>query len=225
MKKYSLVLMLCLLSVIAYSQKKENRSLESFKYLSVGQSIDVTLVKGNDESVLVEVSGANLDDVKTDVSGGKLKIQMGRGSFRNVRVKATVTYTSIEGISVSSSASVTTENTIKSNEFDLSVSSSGSTNIELDVDELSAEVSSSGKAKVSGSASNIDVKVSSSGKLNAFDLRSKDARVKANSSGKAEVNVSDYLDATANSSGKIRYKGSPDKFDIDTNSSGSVSKS
>jgi len=224
MKKYSLLMLLCLLTLAAYSQKKETRSLSNFKYLSVGQSIDVTLVKGSKESVTVEISGADLEDVKTDVSGGKLKIQMGKGSFRNVNVSATVTYTELEGISVSSSASVTSKGTIKSSEFELKVSSSGDSELELDVNEFTAKISSSGKAKLSGNANDINISVSSSGKLYAYDLSSRNAMVRANSSGKAEVSASNKLDAKANSSGKVRFKGSPEEIYIDTNSSGRVTK-
>ncbi|MEL7146173.1 MAG: DUF2807 domain-containing protein, partial [Bacteroidota bacterium] len=97
--------------------------------------------------------------------------------------------------------------------------------LELDVDRLKVSANSSGTVKLSGFADEVTASVNSSGDIRAYDLTTKDADVSANSSGRAEINVSNSLKATANSSGKVVYKGSPQNVKATANSSGKVQKS
>lgn len=223
MKKITILAMMLMMSVFVYAQKSETRSLDSFNAISVGESVKVTLVKGSSEKAEIEVVGANLDDVETKISGGRLTVGMANGSYRNVKVRATITYTNLEALSVSSSAKVTATDKINSNKFKLSVSSSGYAEINLDSDDLIVKVSSSGDAVINGSGKNLDVSISSSGSLEGFGFKVEDADISVNSSGKARVYVTDNLDARANSSGKVIYKGDP-RTSISANSSGKVVK-
>lgn len=224
MKKLSILTMILCFAVAAFAQNKGTRSLKSFDRISVGESVSVTLVKGSSEKAEIEVSGADVDDVETKVSDGKLTVGMASGSYRNVKVRAIITYVSLEKVSVSSSASVKSDDTIKSSRFEASASSSGYMSLSLDVDRLEVSANSSGTVKLAGNADEIKARVNSSGDIRAYDLRTRDADVSANSSGRAEINVSDSLDARANSSGKVVYKGSPGKVNASANSSGKVQK-
>lgn len=224
MKKITILMMLVFISSFIYGQKSETRSLDSFSKISVGESVQVILIKGSSEKAEIEVTGADVRDVETKISGDKLTIGMANGSYRNVKVKATITYTSLEALSVSSSADVIADDMIKANEFLLSVSSSGSADINLEANDLEVKVSSSGLAEISGKGKNLDVNVSSSGKLKGFNYEVENAEVSVNSSGKAEVNVTGSLDAKANSSGKVIYEGSPGKTNVSANSSGKIVK-
>lgn len=213
-----------LISVFSFAQDKETRKVGAFDAISVGQSIEVKLIPGSKQEVIVEVDGTDLDNVITDASGGKLRIKMERGSYRNVDVKVTVTYKELNALDISSSAKVFSEGVIKSSDFDLEVSSSGAADLELDVDKIDIDISSSGKAKLKGNAGDMDIEVNSSGKLYAFALQGKDVDVEANSSGKAEISLNGSLNAEANSSGKVIYKGDPTNVMADSNSSGKVTK-
>lgn len=223
MKKITILAMMLMISVFVYAQKSETRSLGSFDEISVGESVKVTLVKGSSEKAEIEVTGADLDDVETNISGGKLVIGMANGSYRNVKVTATITYTNLESLSVSSSAKVTAKDKINANKFKLSVSSSGYADINLDANDVVVKVSSSGDAIINGNAKALDVSVSSSGSLEGFGFKVEEADISVNSSGKAEVYVTNTLDARANSSGKVVYKGDP-RTSISANSSGKVVK-
>ncbi|MGB3464407.1 MAG: head GIN domain-containing protein [Cyclobacteriaceae bacterium] len=224
MKKLLMVMSIGLISLSSYGQQKETRNLGSFDYVAVGESIDLILIPGSEEKAVIEVKGADPDDVETKISGGKLTIGMANGSYRNVTVKATVTFKSMEGLSVSSSATAVTNGKIKANNFKLSVSSSGSADIELDAEDLEVRVSSSGRADVRGSGNDMAVNISSSGEFNGYDYKSENADVSVSSSGSAKVMVTENLDARANSSGKVVYRGTPGKVKVSANSSGKVVK-
>lgn len=215
---------LSLVNFTTFAQKSEERNVESFSKIKVSQAINCYLIEGTKEKVRVEVDGIDLDDVITEVSGGRLQIHLDRGNFRNVHVKVYVTYTSLNGISVSSAADVYSESVIKSEELDLSASSAGSMELEVDVNELSISVSSSGDVEIDGKANSLDAGASSAGEIDAYDLVCSKVRAEASSAGSIKVNATEEIRADASSGGSIRYKGNPLKSNTDSSSGGSVRK-
>lgn len=209
-----------------FAQKKETRSLSSFSEISVGQAISVEIRKGDKEEAIVEVSGADLEDVRTEVRGDRLKIEMGnRRSYRNVDVNVWVTYKYIDEIDVSSAADFISDGVIEARELDVEVSSAGDVDIEVNVEELEVSVSSAGDLEVKGYATKQYIEVSSSGDYDAYDLESVDVDVNVSSSGDARINVTGTLDADASSSGTVQYRGNPEKVYVDSSSAGKVRKS
>ena len=103
--KTTLCFLLVAATIHATAQSKEDRKLSSFDRLSVGEAITVYLEQGSSESATVEVSGADLDDVVTEVSGSRLKIEMENNrNYRDVEVTVYVTYRNLDELSVSSAA-------------------------------------------------------------------------------------------------------------------------
>jgi hypothetical protein len=227
MKKTILIISIVLLwsSSFVLAQKSETRNLSSFTSISVGEAIDVYLKQGSSESVKVEVSGIDLDEVLTEVKGDRLKIHLERGNYRNIEVDVWVTYKTIESIDMSSASSVVTEGVLKAGSLSIDASSAADGTLELDVESLEADVSSSADLEVSGKVSMMDISVASAGKFDAYNLDCEEAEVSASSAGSARVNVSKRIDANASSGGSIRYKGNPDKVYEDESSGGSVNGS
>ncbi|MDN5204441.1 head GIN domain-containing protein [Fulvivirgaceae bacterium BMA10] len=207
----------------ALGQDTEDRSLPSFSKVTVSQAIKVVLVKGNKESASIEVRGAETDDVKTDVSGSALRIRMNSDRrYKNVDVKIRLTYKEIEEIEVNSAAKIVTESAIKTDYLEVSATSAADAVLEVEVEELSIDVTSSGSVEVSGNATVQDISVTSAGSIDAFDLVSEEASVKATSAGNARVHAVKRLEASANSAGSIRYRGNPAKTNVRSNSGGSI---
>ncbi|MEQ9300171.1 MAG: head GIN domain-containing protein [Cyclobacteriaceae bacterium] len=227
MKPKSIFLFLALFAnSVVYSQSNETRRLGDFNRVSVGESIELVLISGSENSARIETSGIDVSDVETDISGGKLVIGLDNGNkwWKNSNVKVWLTYQELEGISVSSSASVTNEGVIKTDRLVCRASSSGSANLTVDVQSLDSEVSSSGRLTISGESIEQEISVSSSGTYSSYDLSSEKCEAKASSSGNARISVSQELRASASSSGSIRYKGDPEKLITNSSSSGSVRK-
>jgi hypothetical protein len=210
---------------VACAQRSETRKLPSFDELSVGESITVEMRKGSSEEAIVEVRGADLDDVLTDVIGGRLKIEMRyRMGYRNVDVRVRLTFVELEEISVSSSADLFCEDVITGKSLELDVSSSGDASLKIDVEELEVEVSSSGDLELEGNCESQYVRASSSGDYNGFDLVSSFADIRASSGADVEVNVTEEIEADASSGASIYYRGNPDKVYVDSSSGGKVRK-
>ncbi|MEP0987869.1 head GIN domain-containing protein [Ekhidna sp.] len=248
MKKSFLITLLgILVAGFTFAQSEETRSLSSFSRISAHEGIDVYITEGSKEEARIVSENVDLEDVLTEVSGDRLKIHLDGNNWKNVDVEVYVTYTSLNGISASSAASLTAKNPIDANgsDFDVDVSSAGDIIAEIEnADELSVDASSSGDARlkveaneieanvssagdidISGTAKYQDIEASSSGDYDGYDLESDEAEASASSGGSVKVNVSSKLDARASSGGSVRYKGSPTYLDASSSSGGSVRKS
>jgi Putative auto-transporter adhesin, head GIN domain len=225
MKKVFGVLALCFILFSALAQESEVRSVGSFTGVKVGEAIDVYLKKGDKESVKVEVTGARVSNVLTEVSGSYLKIHMQDGRYKNRNVKVYVTYVSLEKIHASSASNVFSEGTIRANSMDISASSAASVEITIETGFASVDASSAGDLVLEGKARELALEVSSAGEVDAYALESEIVRANASSAGSAKISVSKELNAHASSGGSIRFRGSPAKTNTDSSSGGSVKKS
>ncbi len=236
-----------LVAGFTFAQSEETRKLSSFSEVSAQEAIDVYLKKGDMEEARVVSDNIDIEDVLTEVSGGRLKIHLDGNNWKNVDVKVYVTYKSIEALAASSAASITGSNEIDANgnDFDVDVSSAGDIDVqirnadeitidagsagdaklEVEANEIEADVSSAGDIDVSGTVKRQDVEASSSGDYNGYDLESEEAEASASSGGSIRVNVTNKIDGRASSGGSVRYKGNPKYVDSSSSSGGTVRKS
>lgn len=244
MKNLILAVLIATIPVLAKSQNQESRNLPSFSKLSVGQSINLVIEKGNENRARIETSGVDADRVLTEVSGSSLDIRMKKGTYRSTNVNVYLTYKDeLEAIDANSSSSLKANSVVRSNELYVKVSSSAKMDLEVEAGEVEINVSSSARATMDVVAESMDVsvnssgklelsgstefqrfRVSSSGKLMGFGLKCEKVKADISSSGNAEISVSKELIADASSSGKIYYRGNPEKVLVDTSSSGKVRK-
>ena len=225
MKKLIMILLLGVFLAPVFGQDKETRNLRTFNKVSVGESIELVIEQGDENVAYIETRGVNPEDVLTEITGSRLKIHMDRGMYFSTDVYIKLIYKEdLEGIKVSSSADLRSNSLIKSDDLLVQVSSSGDAELDVDARSLDIDVSSSGKLDIAGRADRLSIEVSSSGKVNGFDLTCGTVSADLSSSGRAEVTVVDKLVGEASSSGKLTYKGDPDKVLVDTSSSGRVRK-
>lgn len=219
-----MILIACV-AVVAQAQDREERKVNSFDEIRVSQAITVYLKPGTTEKVVVEARGIDIDEVLTEVSGGRLKIYLDDGNHRNHSVQVYVTYTRLTGVTASSASGVFSDGVITGDKLDISVSSAADVEVDVDVNELEVSVSSSGDLEVSGKSKYLSISASSAGGVDAYDLDASNVKVRASSAGSAKVSASEVIDARASSGASIRYKGNPSKSQTDSSSGGSVRKS
>lgn len=200
-----------------FAQSKETRQVNDFSAVKSSQSIEVNFTYGGAKSVVVEVEKSeNMKDVKTEVSGGELRVFIDQKSnkkwFNGVNTKdfgkvtVTISNPTLEGVRLSSSSKFNLLNKAKAKSFDIKASSSGRFNGELvQADNLSLEASSSaditGKFEISNNA---NASASSSADID-ITLKAKNASFGASSSASLKVSGSaNKVDASASSSGSIK---------------------
>ena len=154
---------------------------------------------------------------------GELQIGLKSEGFKGIRpINCFVSIKDINGIKVSSSASVKCDN-LKTENLSVEMASSSKGSLNVDVKNLILRIASSSNLTISGKADSQNTEVNSSGKLDAFNLVSKDCKIIVQSSGNANINVTDNLEVKVNSSAKVNYKGDPE-VNSDVASSGSLNK-
>ena len=225
MNKFVVIVFLALASFTSFGQLTETRKVGSFTGVKASAGVDVSLIKGDQESVKVEVTGGSLKDVVTEVSGSYLKVGMGDGRHNKISVKVYVTYVKIEKLSVSAAASIFAQDIIKANSIEINASSAGTIDVSVDVADIDVSASSAGDIDLKGKAKTARLEASTAGEIGAFDLQSETVDAEASTGGAIKINVLKSLTAEASTGGFVRYKGNPEKSNTQSNTGGSVKKS
>lgn len=226
MRRISITFILTLFVTLAWSQTKETRDVGGFDFISMNISGKVYVTQGNKNEVIVEANDRDLDKIRTEVRGGRLSISTrDNGSwFRwgdgiDGRVNVYITLKELRGVSVSGSGDVISQNTIKTDDFEASISGSGDIEIELDSRTVISKITGSGNIELKGSARRARLGISGSGKYFAEELKVDDYEVSISGSGRASINTNGELDVRISGSGSVYYSGNP--TGVNTNVSGS----
>jgi len=250
MKKLILPLILVFLFVSANAQKRETRKVDSFTKISFRFPGKLYLTQGSPQKVEVEGKKEILEELETEVEGGKLIIGKEGSWFdwnwgnNDDRINVYITVPNIEALSVSGSGDIVGQNTINANDLDLNVSGSGSLFLDIEAKgDVEADVSGSGDIELKGKCRRFDSDVSGSGKVDLNLSIAERADFGVSGSGKIMADGSaQEVKATISGSGKVlaanlvadrcevRISGSGDveinvKSELDANISGSGSVS
>ncbi|NVJ47674.1 MAG: DUF2807 domain-containing protein [Cytophagia bacterium] len=226
MRRISITLILILFTSLAWSQTKETRDVSDFDFIAMNISGKVYISQGNKNEVIVEADDRDMDKIRTEVRGGRLSISTrdnGRwfkwGDGIDGRVNIYITLKELRGVSVSGSGDVISQNTIKTDDFEASISGSGDIEVELDARAIESRITGSGNIELKGSAQRARLGISGSGKYFAEELKVDDYNVTISGSGRAAINTNGELDVRISGSGSVYYSGNP--TGVNTNVSGS----
>lgn len=212
MKKQLTIIVLALFCFVSLSnaQTKETRNVSTFTKISFRVPGKLYLRQGTPQKVEIEGKKDLLEEIETDVNGGKLVVgKEGRwmnwnwGSNDNVTVYITVK--DIEGISVAGSGDVIGETKIMARNLDLNVSGSGNMKVEIDASgDVEGDVSGSGDLYIKGRCASFESDVSGSGKVNLALNIANEADFGISGSGKIEASgTASRVKASISGSGKV----------------------
>ena len=226
----ALILVIALLSGFANGQSgdKETRNVKDFTKVSFGVSGNLYINIGPEFKVIIEGEKKYLDEIITEVSGGKLVIKNENWRMNNWRMneKVTVyiTMPELNGLGVSGSGKAEIKDAIKTSELNLSVSGSGKLYAsDVTVSNLDCSISGSGDISLGGDGSSSKAGISISGSGNYFgeSFKISSAEIHISGSGNCECNVTESLRASISGSGNVTYGGNP-KLDAHVSGSGKV---
>lgn len=172
--------------------------------LDVSGPLEVNVRVGPTTSLAVDADSNLLPLIRSEVSGGELRIWVDGNLRSNNSLRVTYTTPSLKQLRVSGSGRVTV-NDLNGEALDLSKSGSGSTILTGRVDKL-------------------DVRHSGSGDINAQGVRSGSARVAQSGSGRTGLGAvqGDALSLTVSGSGSVEARGVVNAVTARTSGSGSV---
>ena len=222
----ALIAILLLVYSVPSNAQKETRDVDEFTKISFGISGNLYLKEGNQQSVVLE--GDDLDEIETEVSGGKLRIRTkGNGwnwNWSRERVDVYITIKRLDALSLSGSGKVIGESLFKSGDLDLDVSGSGDMELDIDAGDVETGISGSGDVSLSGVARSNRVSISGSGKLSAEDLKTETYDIRISGSGSCRIYATKEIDSSVSGSGSVYYRGEPDKVHSSTSGSGKIRK-
>jgi Putative auto-transporter adhesin, head GIN domain len=224
------ILAIALLSGFAIGQSgdKETRDVKDFTKVSFGVSGNLYINIGPEFKVVLEGEKKYLDEIITEVSGGKLVIKNENWRMNNWRMneKVTVyiTMPELNGLGVSGSGKAEIKNAVKTGDLNLSVSGSGKLYAsEIMVSSLDCSISGSGDISLGsgGSSAKAGISISGSGNYFGESFKIGSADIHISGSGNCECNVTESLRASISGSGNVTYGGNP-KLDAHVSGSGKV---
>lgn len=241
MKRTVLFLMIVgLTTTIAFSQKKESRSVSDFTGIEASSVFDITVIKGSTDSLVLEANSDVLEHICSEVQNGVLHLYFDDGKkFRNIKsLKALIVMKDLEMVTLLGACKFTNEDLFTPDKFKCVCSGASSMVLNVNTDQLSIETSGACniqiKANVTG---NTDLNVSGASKIRgeliannvtfnssgvcSVELTGSATDIKMDVSGASKIMAEDFIvkTATIKSSGVSKVKVNVSD-DLNVNTSG-----
>lgn len=188
------------------------RSVSSAHIIEAHSFFDVEIVHGSSPSVKIEADDNLMQYILTDNEDGKLVIHTKDhvGLSSNNKIKVYVTTDKVEGVSLSGSGNVTSDEKLTgADHLNLSITGSGSMKLEVNTPDVEAHISGSGDISLAGEVKNSKITITGSGNYKAENLQAENAEVHVTGNGNVNVAASQKLEVHITGSGDVYYKGSP----------------
>jgi hypothetical protein len=201
---------------------KSQREAKNFNSIKISSGLDLILTQDTLEKVLVE-SDENLQKIiRTEVSGGELKIYTTQSIFNASRSKIHVNFKNLKEVHASSGSDVKCTSKLNFQDFKVEASSGADIDLSVSCTNLKVENSSGSDVSLSGNAIKLIVDSSSGSDVNAEKMESETCSADASSGSDVKISVSKRIQAHASSGADITVVGKPVERDIHESSGGDV---
>lgn len=238
MKKTFLFLLLVAgLMTMSFAQKTindanaEKRTVGSFHGIDVATGIELTLTKGTTEEVAVSASETQFrDKIVTEVVNGILQIHYETKSGainkknENKRLKAYVSYKSLDLLHVTTGAEVKVDGVLEATTLELKATTGGLVKAEINIGTLTVDQNTGSKITLTGKVDKLEAEGDTGSKFMGENLATNTCFVKMSTGAGIHISVEKELNVKADTGGYIKYKGNAGIREIKTNTGGTVSK-
>lgn len=197
----------------AQDKVSATRSLDPFHSIHVASEIDAELVLSKEESIEIEMEGAETGKMITEVEDGILNVRMKTGSYKDATFKVKIHFKDIYAIEATGRAAVWSQEDLYTGNLEIKLFNGGATRLRLYCDTLDVNLSQGSILTLKGEGTLANLKVNTNATFNGYEFDCKDVFVNATSTGKAKVSVSNSLNAIASTGGFVGYVGNPKKVD------------
>lgn len=197
---------------VSAADLRETRAASGFTAIGLAAPVNVDVVQGDAEGLVLEGDDKALAELETVVESGTLKIRP--RSRKDVpgmsKVKVHVSARTIDGLRISGSGDIFAA-ALRAPTLKIAVSGSGDVRIgELDATTLDVSVAGSGDVLVGGKADTLSTSIAGSGDVKAGKLAARTAKVSIAGSGDVTVWAREHLSVSVVGSGDVRFYGDPD---------------
>ncbi|SIP96037.1 head GIN domain-containing protein [Maribacter ulvicola] len=231
MKKiiFALLTVVCIVGGAQAQEKSYN--VKSFDKLIVSPHIEVNLVQGEEESVVIDNAKVSLDKINVEVEGRTLRIYLDgakvvtkseristdqwRGSkslYNGTKASVTVTYRKLENLSIRGEEIVRCKNLFNADDFKMSLYGEAKVYFgAVSIDELTVAIYGSSYLEIGeGSVARQVFRAYGESEVNTEGMVAEETKITAYGESNFRVNVVDRLKVTCYGETNVSYTGSPE---------------
>ena len=190
-------------------------------------NIRVRVDKDKTPQILMNGDENIVNHIKWKQNGNELKLYYEKGFKLNQRnnLIVVITVPDVSSIRMESIGQLTIDNKIERSDFKVKLEGAGTIQADsIYVKNLNCEMEGVGKINISGKTNRSYLKLEGTGKINASNLTSDSLTVRLNGVGSISCDPVEYMKASVEGIGKVKYMNEPKKKDVTINGMGKVSK-
>ena len=186
----------------------QTRSVAPFTAISNSGPVNLVVEVGKAQSVVVSGSDDYLEDIRTEVVDGELRIKMHNDSHVDNRhwndMRVTITVPTLSAFTMGGAGQTTLTH--------------------VNGDNLDIRFGGAGSLKADGTVKNLKLNVGGVGSIDTRDLHAANANINLGGVGSVKVWASERLDASVGGVGSLTYYGEPKQVNTNGGGLGSISK-
>lgn len=198
------------------------KNLGDFTAVKVFDQIDVLLVKGNENKIVIK--GEGKEHVETVAKNDELKVRMSTSKmFKGDNVSVTIYYKgNIDQVEASEGSRIASQDTFKATAFVLNAKEGAEIKLNIESKKISSKVSTGGILTISGKTDNHDLVITSGGIFKGKELITSQTAVSINAGGEADVYATELVEAKTRAGGDISIYGNPPQVNKNTFAGGTI---
>jgi len=197
--------------------------ISGVKEIHIDLACNATLIQGEKASVAITGDDDALEDVYVKLKGDVLVIGNDRHHQHKNDVKVSITIPELKKLSIGGAVDITTPTQVKFDNFELEVSGVADLDIKLLSKMLNLEASGVISGEIIGETKDLKMEISGVGKIDASGFKAENCEIEVSGVAKADVYVTEKLDASVSGMGNIHYLGRP-IINRSTSGFGSISR-
>jgi hypothetical protein len=202
----------------------ETRKLVGFSKLDISGSYNVVIKQDSVSSVSVTADDNLMQDIKTDVSGDKLRISSKDNICSSGRFVLNINLRDLSAIKTSGAVDIESDGKLVAK--DLVIDLSGATKMTLNLNANNVNITGSGltELNLTGQASSHTIELSGAGHVNALDFIVAKYTIETSGASSFKINVLNELNVNSSGASDIEYRGNPKTIHNDKSGAGSLKK-
>jgi len=210
--KKTVTIIALVISTIVFAQNPIVKDVGEFKELKAFDLINITMIKSNENKVVIE--GANRRNVQVVNKNGKLKIRMElEESYDGNDTQVILHYTSIDIIDANEGANIKVEGTMEQFDVKFKAQEGGEINADVKATYTDVRAVTGGVVSLTGQSKNQDVTIYTGGVFNGKEFVTKNTEVSVNAAGEAKVNATEFVEVRVRAGGNVYIYGNPKETD------------
>ncbi|GGB21963.1 head GIN domain-containing protein [Puia dinghuensis] len=207
----------------------EVRPVKGYHGIEVSGGINLYLSQGEEEAVVVSASNLKWrEHIRTEVVDGILKISLDqhRWSRGNIKIKAYVSFTTLDRLTASGASNVFVDGVITGDRLAIDLSGASDFKGAINVKELRLEQSGASDSHVTGVVAELaEIHSSGASDVKGYDLTIQNCSVHASGASDIRVTVNKELSADLSGASSVFYKGDAVIKDVRSSGASTVKKS